>query len=76
MGLRKEWEEAAHQRGHEEGRVEGRRDGLREGHREGRREGVLHGRAEMFLKLYRLRFGDVPAEVQRASIDRFRGNAR
>ena len=51
MGLRHEWEKAAEERGRAEGEARGRA------------EGEARGRAETLLKLLKLRFGEVPADV-------------
>lgn len=39
---------------------EWKEQGLREGRQEGRREGLQQGEAETLLKLFKLKFGEVP----------------
>lgn len=50
--------------GRQEGRREGRREGWKEGRREGRRKGLQEGQQQALRKLLRLKFGELPADVE------------
>jgi predicted transposase/invertase (TIGR01784 family) len=56
----KQWAEDWKEQGLREGRERGRQQGLYEGRQEGRQEGIQQGEAETLLKLFKLKFGEVP----------------
>ena len=48
----------------QQARQEGRQQGLQEGRQEGRQEGVQKGEALILLRQLRLKFGDIPEDIQ------------
>ncbi len=42
---------------------QGKREGKREGKLEGRREGKLEGQADMLLRVFKARYGEIPSWV-------------
>ena len=60
----KEAEEEGMKKGIEEGMKKGIEEGMKKGIKEGKEKGHLEARKEDILELLRLRFGEVPNEVE------------
>jgi len=60
-----EGEKRGHKKGLDEGEKRGHKKGLDEGEKRGHKKGLDEGRRNLLLALFRKRFGDVPATIEK-----------